>query len=508
MTSSARPEGFAQSATLVARPSAARVRSRGASDDAARAHGRGETFELPGSSLSRSGLVGTASAAKGGSSTLGEATAKLRSATAASLARRSGAKIDPGGGRFYGTDDANANGGGASSSKKTASPSSASTGAASTPSSGRATSESPRPSQNPAASSVLDRRRPPPGCVVVHVLDEARNERRDFTCDLKTLLGQMRYFKQHLAADVETRPEASAELSVHCDIPTFEWLVDHAEGRDPRVTTTNCVALMISSDFLRMDALTEKCADFVAARAHEICALGADLANLARGLLEKIARRMSDDALESLLATSDEDVVHVAPSGGRPEVREKNDSDSRRALAATLYRVKTEALIASRRADAGVTIARCAACGLLFSEKHRFGLRCPRARRHVDYHGAVIARHAPMKDFDVNAHIERLRARGHAWRDVYWHVWGVTHVIDRCGRCGAVVPASELAQCEYHPKPATFDDDADASVGTFACCGSRARRQPRANCMSSVSESAGWPSTPRGLSPSSASAPL
>ena len=92
----------------------------------------------------------------------------------------------------------------------------------------------------------------------------------------------------------------------------------------------------------------------------------------------------------------------------------------------------------------------------------------------MDYHGAVIARHAPMKDFDVNAHIERLRARGHAWRDVYWHVWGVTHVIDRCGRCGAVVPASELAQCEYHSKPATFDDDADASVGTFACCGSRA----------------------------------
>ena len=258
MTSSARPEGFAQSATLVARPSAARVRSRGASNDAARAHGRGETFELPGSSMSRSGPVGTASAAaKGGSSTLGEATAKLRSATAASLARRSGAKIVPGGGRFYGTDDAT--NGGASSSKKTgfggsSSPSSRA-GPASTPSSGR-TSESPKPSQTPS----IDRGRPPPGCVVVHVLDEARNERRDFTCDLKTLLGQMRYFKQHLAADVETRPEASAELSVHCDIPTFEWLVDHVEGRDPRVTNRNCVALMISSDFLRMASLTDKCA--------------------------------------------------------------------------------------------------------------------------------------------------------------------------------------------------------------------------------------------------------
>ena len=174
---------------------------------------------------------------------------------------------------------------------------------------------------------------------------------------MKTLLGQMRYFKQHLAADVETRPEASAELSVHCDIPTFEWLVDHAEGRDPRVTTTNCVALMISSDFLRMASLTDKCADYVAANAHEICALGADLANLARGLLEKIAS--TDERRRAGVAAGDERRrcrprgAFRRASGGS---REKNDStDSKRALAATLYRVKTEALIAStargRRGD-------------------------------------------------------------------------------------------------------------------------------------------------------------
>ena len=298
---------------------------------------------------------------------------------------------------------------------------------------------------------------------------------------MKTLLGQMRYFRRHLASDVETRPGASAELSVHCDIPTFEWLVDHVEGRDPRVTTRNCVALMISGDFLQMEALTETCADYVAARVHQVLQqTGADLANLGEGLLEKIAGRMSDDALESLLATTSEEDSASDSKNDSASSDSKNDSDSvsdsKRALAATLYRVKTEALIASRVEDAGVTIARCAACGLLFSEKHRHGLRCPRARRHVDYHGDVIARHAPMKDFDVHSHIARLIARGHAWRDVYWHVWGVTRVIDRCGRCGAVVPASELAQCEYHPKPPTFDDpsSADPSVGTFACCGSRA----------------------------------
>ena len=306
----------------------ARVRSRGASDDAARAHGRGETFELPGSSLSRSGLVGTASAAKGGSSTLGEATAKLRSATAASLARRSGAKIDPGGGRFYGTDDANANGGGASSSKKTASPSSASTGAASTPSSGRATSEFPRPlkpctiicARSETAPARMRRRaRPRRGAGTSGATSPAT---------LKTLLGQMRYFKQHLAADVETRPEASAEL----ERPSRHTHVRVARGSRGRSGPARHDDELRGADDIerfsahgRVDGKMRRLCR--GARARNLRSR-ADLANLARGLLEKIARRMSDDALESLLATSDEDVVHVAPSGGRPEVREKNDSDS------------------------------------------------------------------------------------------------------------------------------------------------------------------------------------
>ena len=452
MTSSARPEGFAQSATLVTRPSGARVRSRGTERDAARAQGRGETFELPGS------ITNSARPKP----SLSESSAKLRSATAASLARRSGAKITGTGGasRFDGDDEK------ASNAER---------------------SRSPIESSQPPSPSPSDKKRagprvgPPPGCILIHVLDEARHERRDFTCDLRVLLKEMRYFKRHLDADVENKPNSSAEMSVHCDIPTFEWLVDDVEGRGPSMTVRNCVAVMISSDFLRMEGLTERCADFVVANLHQVSALGADLANLGEHLLEKISGRVNDDVLESLLVkypTGDGERREIEGDGGGRDGRggDSTNSSSTATLASKLYRLKTRALIASRSTDAGVTIGRCGACGLLYGEQFRHGLRCNRARRYVDYRGVVVARHAPMKNFDIHAHLKRLRARGHGWRDVYWHVWGVSHAIAHCGRCAQLVPASELGQCAYHPAPLEFLDQSNPSLGTRPCCGASAPR--------------------------------
>ena len=81
-----------------------------------------------------------------------------------------------------------------------------------------------------------------------------------------------------------------------------------------------------------------------------------------------------------------------------------------------------------------------------------------------------------MKNFDVHAHLKRLRARGHGWRDVYWHVWGVSHAIAYCGRCAQLVPASELGQCAYHPAPLEFLDESNPSLGTRPCCGASAPR--------------------------------
>jgi len=42
------------------------------------------------------------------------------------------------------------------------------------------------------------------------------------------------------------------------------------------------------------------------------------------------------------------------------------------------------------------------------------------------------------RGWDLPTHLARLRARRHTWREIYWHLWGVLHVLPRweLGGCG------------------------------------------------------------------------
>ena len=82
----------------------------------------------------------------------------------------------------------------------------------------------------------------------------------------------MRYFAEYLSSDGHLLDEV--DISVHCDIPVFDWLVRYAKrGLDvgPRgetleeplepaaLETDNVVSILISSDFLKMDSLVCVC---------------------------------------------------------------------------------------------------------------------------------------------------------------------------------------------------------------------------------------------------------
>jgi hypothetical protein len=58
--------------------------------------------------------------------------------------------------------------------------------------------------------------------VTLHVLDEQRKVNRDFVCQKDVLLKEMKYFRQYLT-DAPTNEEI--DISVHCDVKIFEWLV-------------------------------------------------------------------------------------------------------------------------------------------------------------------------------------------------------------------------------------------------------------------------------------------
>ena len=41
------------------------------------------------------------------------------------------------------------------------------------------------------------------------------------------------------------------------------------------------------------------------------------------------------------------------------------------------------------------------------------------------------------------------------WRDIFWGVWALVHVL-YCHHCLQYFPASDLAQCSFHPEAPMF----------------------------------------------------
>ena len=79
---------------------------------------------------------------------------------------------------------------------------------------------------------------------------------------------EMCYFAEYLSSDTQLWDEV--DISVHCDIPVFEWLMRYAkrglyEGprgeildaplEPPSLEPETVVSILISSDFLKMDSL-------------------------------------------------------------------------------------------------------------------------------------------------------------------------------------------------------------------------------------------------------------
>jgi len=62
--------------------------------------------------------------------------------------------------------------------------------------------------------------------VVITVNDESRKLKRDFKCKRIVLLNHMRYFEQYLKDD---KSGDQLDISVHCDVKIFEWLMKYVD---------------------------------------------------------------------------------------------------------------------------------------------------------------------------------------------------------------------------------------------------------------------------------------
>ncbi|GFR48618.1 hypothetical protein Agub_g10532 [Astrephomene gubernaculifera] len=337
---------------------------------------------------------------------------------------------------------------------------------------------------------------------IVHVCDPGQPEVvRDFTCNIITLTEGMRYFRDfvHKAIQGRTSP---IEISVQCDVAVFEWLLGYCHGQHNKghVTVDRVLALLIASNFLQMESLVFDCLSFMAEHLVEVALAvtgaqqqqqggqqhqqhggrGSDLTALPQELLARLAKMVPERVLERL--------AELAAREGHARLMP---------LVHRLYKYKLEGCLRELR----TTVARCSVCQGLFSLADRAKLECcgppqPTGGGGGGCRGAAAAGgapsnrrsacgsvHIPDATWRLQDYLASLRAQHIGWRGIYWHVWGLAHVL-YCHCCMQYIPAADLRRCTFHPQPPVFTGASASSshqrymapCGFYPCCGAAASR--------------------------------
>ncbi|KAA0198768.1 hypothetical protein FBUS_00487 [Fasciolopsis buskii] len=144
-----------------------------------------------------------------------------------------------------------------------------------------------------------------PDVITVHVQDEGKGAQCDFSCDRELLVQEMGYFKDYLIQNGKFIQEV--EILVHCDIKVFDWLMRYVKRRsDPKnyeecwLSVSNVLALLISSDFLKMDGLSQKCLIYFCEHINAIIASPCSLSCLNDDLIRRIVDHLTIADLEKI----------------------------------------------------------------------------------------------------------------------------------------------------------------------------------------------------------------
>ena len=159
--------------------------------------------------------------------------------------------------------------------------------------------------------------------LVIHVNDEKRKKQKDFTVSFTILLKYMKYFEQALKSMSEGD---DFDISVHCDIKIFEWLMLYIEfeekkinpgvwffemgsdrGKEPEtkwvkpdIWVDDAISILISAEYLKIPKLVDECLKFFVEHINQILLLPLDLSCISSKLAKKLASMMPLEKLESV----------------------------------------------------------------------------------------------------------------------------------------------------------------------------------------------------------------
>ncbi|KAK4296719.1 hypothetical protein Pmani_030797 [Petrolisthes manimaculis] len=279
--------------------------------------------------------------------------------------------------------------------------------------------------------------------IVIHVCDEARGLRQDFTCPRDLLIHHIGYF-----ADVTAGQRLEdVDISVHCDVTIFEWLLQWVKQGQTEDHVPPVLDVAPGGEVLQ----------YVHDNINLILEAQVNLNCLSDSVLARLARLFTHWELES--------------------VRDRRDRIQNKLYTRFIIALCDSMPVPPRGIyKTAASLYRCCDCGQLVSRSVERLITCVPANTTITTTGYVYYTHTRDGNWSLTDHVKQLKVDLKTWRLVYWRLWGQVHFLP-CSTCGTVFPGSEMKLCRTHPLDASACDmDTFLASNTHTCCGARALR--------------------------------
>lgn len=369
--------------------------------------------------------------------------------------------------------------------------------------------------------------------IVIHVCDEAKRLKQDFACPRDLLVSEMKYFSYNLndgltkssgsgphahssisQAALSKKSLDEIDISVHCDINIFDWLMRYVKRNhpylnekniaskdnldekknillytqdnklkyvEPRLEFSNCVSILLSSDFLLMGDLIDKCIIFIAKNLESVLQVPCVMSGISEPLLVKLAacsylHKLIDlydrkDKLKTKLyqrklefmfnqnkyksCFKDSIILNewkhnrfVYDTQDKLNLSEDNYLNY-------LYELENDAS----------SLFKCKLCSRLMTKKLSVNLKCQLAV--LNKHGQYIYLHVPDDKFDLTKLLQIIKEKLKSWQNVYWFIWSLSKIF-KCKKCNEWFRLVEINKCRLNEN--SLCDVHDIKTGTVCAC--------------------------------------
>ncbi|CAG7837862.1 unnamed protein product [Allacma fusca] len=291
--------------------------------------------------------------------------------------------------------------------------------------------------------------------IVIHVCDESKGIREDFYCQQALLTREMGYFTR---VTVKGQRLRDMDISVHCDIAVFDWLMkwvyhrDNDSSKPPLLEPSNVIGLVVSADFLQMSALVSECLVYTYENIEEVITSSPNLGCLSEQLTGRLSGYFMSADIEKRIISVD-----------------KNDRITSRLYIQFILKLNDpEPDMSLGHYASTATLFRCDSCEQYLTNE--FAPKLPCSSMRFDYRGRIYACHTKDPNWTLGSFIKELKRELKTWRKVYWRLWGTVHFF-YCSSCQLYFPAKNFGACRYHseePKQLpvnSWKDDEKTSLG-------------------------------------------